>query len=89
VLFSLSLILMFSACSSNPVVLVDPEIVEVEKLVRVRVPAALLIPCAVTALPVQGDTWDDVFQIMKAKDLEQRACNERFVMIRDWQEGER
>jgi hypothetical protein len=56
-----------------------------ERLVRVKVPPALLIPCAITPLPIRGDTWDDVFQIMKEKDLEQQQCNERFTMIRNWQ----
>jgi len=80
--------LILTACASDPVVLSDPEIVEVEKLVRVQVPPALLAPCAIASLPRRGDTWDDVFQIMKQKDLEQTACNDRFMLIREWQEDD-
>lgn len=87
-LCSLCLILTLTACVSDPVVLTDPEIIEVDVLVRVQVPGALLIPCAITPLPRRGDSWDDVFQIMKAKDLEQSACNERFKMIENWQDSD-
>ncbi len=87
-LLSLCLLLTLTACASDPIVLNDPEILEFEKRVPVDVPAALLLPCAITALPRHGDTWEDVFSIMKAKDLEQLACNLRFTMIRDWQMDE-
>jgi len=84
VLCSLFLILTLTACACDPVIVTETEIVEVDKLIRVEVPGALLIPCEVTPLPRIGDSWDDVFQIMKAKDLEQKACNERFAMITNW-----
>ena len=85
-LLSLFLLLTLAACQTSPVIGHDPDIVFRDKLVRVSVPAALLMPCAVSRLPKDGDTWEDVFQIMKAKDLEQKTCNERFNTIRTWQE---
>jgi len=84
---SLFPLLLLTACASDPVVLSDPEIVEIEKRVRVEVPAALLQPCQVSPLPFAGATWKDVFILMKQKDLEQQACNKRFETIRSWQEG--
>lgn len=65
----------------------DPEIIEVEKLVKVEVPSALLLPCFVSDLPHRGDSWQDALAIVKRKDLEQRSCNERFEQIRQWQQG--
>ena len=53
----------------------------------VNVPAGLLVPCTVSPLPIPGDTWQDVWVTMVAKDKEQAACNERFEQIREWQEG--
>lgn len=80
--------LILSGCGSQPTVMPDPEIIEVEKRVRVQVPEGLLVPCEIEPLPVRGDTWHTVFSIMEQKDLEQRACNNRFEMIREWQNGE-
>ena len=88
VLGSLFLIATLSACVSDPVVLTDPEIVKVEKLVRVQVPGALLLPCQMAALPNHGDTWQDAFEVMKQKHDEQGACNKRFELIKEWQQGQ-
>lgn len=64
------------------------EFVDREVPVRVKVPGALLVPCPVTPMPVQGDTWQDAWVIMVQKDKEQRSCNERFGRIENWQEGD-
>jgi len=66
----------------------DPEIVKVEKLVRVHVPGALLIPCDSTPLPSYGDTWRDALEVAKQKDLEQRACNKQLEQIDEWQRND-
>ncbi len=71
-------------------VLTDPEIIYQDKLVPVRVPPNLLVDCDVTPLPQRGSnwTWLEIFELMKEKDSEQVACNERFVIIEDWMDDE-
>jgi len=70
--------------------LTDPEIVEVEKLVPVQVPAHLLADCQVTPLPARGSqwTWFEILELMKQKDAEQQTCNKRFDIIEAWQNEE-
>ena len=68
-------------------VLERTRLVTEEKLVRVKVPASLTMPCDVTPLPVTGVRWSDILALLSAKHEEQRACNEQIGEIRKWQEG--
>ena len=92
VLLSLCLSLLLTACAATPkpVVLSDPEIIEVVTRVPVQVPARLLTECEVTALPEIGTqwTWYEILQLMKRKDAEQQTCNQRFGIIEEWQSSE-
>lgn len=90
-LLSLCLSLSLTACgATTPVVLSDPEIVEIEKLVRVQVPGHLLADCDITPLPEIGSnwTWFEVFELVKQKDSEQVACNKHFGIIKEWMSSE-
>ena len=88
VLASLSLLLTLQACGGRTQVISDPEIVYRDRPVRVEVPGSLLMPCPVASLPRAGDTWEDALEILKQKDIQQKACNQRFEAIRQWQQGE-
>jgi hypothetical protein len=33
-------------------------------------------------------TWFEILELMKQKDAEQEACNERFLIIEKWQSDE-
>lgn len=46
------------------------------------------MPCQIASLPRAGDTWEDALEILKRKDIQQKACNKRFEAIRQWQQGE-
>jgi len=89
VLLSLCLLVLLTACTTRTV-LSDPEIVYQDKLVPVQVPGHLLAKCQVTPLPQTGSlwTWFEILELMKQKDSEQGACNERFSIIEDWQSSE-
>lgn len=87
---SLCLLVLLTACTSQPVVLADPEIVYQDKLIPVQTPGHLLTPCQITPLPDPGSswTWLEILELMKQKDIEQNTCNERFGIIKQWQGSE-
>lgn len=84
------LLALLTACTTPPAVLTDPEIVYQDKLIPVKTPGHLLVPCQLTPMPALGTdwTWFEILELMKQKDSEQVACNERFTIIEDWQSNE-
>jgi len=70
--------------------LTDPDIVYQDKLVRVQTPPHLLTDCEVSPLPAAGMnwTWFEILELMKQKDSEQVACNDRFGIIEEWQSSD-
>lgn len=87
---SLCLLPLLAACTTQPAVLTDPEIVYQDKLIRVQVPPNLTVDCQVTPLPELGSqwTWFEILELMKQKDSEQVVCNERFDIIENWMSEE-
>jgi len=86
VLASLCLLGLLTACgATKSIVISEPEVIELPALSCPEIPVHLLSPCAVLALPSVGITWADTIEIIKLKDLQQRTCNERFVILTGWQ----
>lgn len=80
--------LITTACGTSPTVLTETEVVYQDKIVRQEVPADLLTKCRVASLPRIGSgwTWFEIYELMKQKDSEQKTCNDRFDIIKEWQE---
>ena len=81
----LLLIALLPACATKSVVISEPELVELPALSCATIPAHLLGPCPIMALPAHGIRWIDTIEIIKVKDLQQQTCNERFTILADWQ----
>ena len=85
-LMILCLLLISTACTTTKSVIIsEPLIIEPAVLACAVIPAHLLQPCAVLDLPAHGITWADTIEIIKTKDLQQWACNERLTIIASWQ----
>ena len=85
-LSSLFLICCLTACGSEQVV-TRTKIVEVRVVERVTVPESLLAPCPMIAWPAFGITWAGILDDLAVKHRQQIACNERFDVIREWQDA--
>ncbi len=87
-LTSLCLLLLLTACATKRVIISEPEIIDAgPELSCPKMPVHLLSPCAVLPLPTVGILWVDLIEILKDKDIEQQACNNRFTIIADWQDA--
>lgn len=85
---ALLLIVLLQACATKRIIISEPEIIDAgPELSCPKLPVHLLRPCAVLPLPMVGVRWVDLIEIIKDKDLQQQACNDRFIIIVDWQDA--